>query len=112
MRFIKSFYKLFESITNIVNNYWNITFNHGINHDLDDKLKSRVGITEKEFELFLNSVLLTCKNEKLTGNWVFVSMKKQIKIVSNINYLKKRFYIVTILGKNHKTKPQKNIKLI
>ena len=53
MRFIKSFYKLFESITNIVNNYWNITFNHGINHDLDDKLNSRVGITEKEFELFL-----------------------------------------------------------
>jgi hypothetical protein len=112
MKWVKRFSQIFESITNIVNSDWTIIFNHGVNHNLDDKLKNRVGVDEKMFELFLNDVLRTCLKDNITGDWIFISIKMGIKLVTNVNYLGRKIYIVTILGKKEQTKPQKNIKLI
>jgi len=112
MNYIKSYYQLFESITNISIVGWNIKFNHGPNHDLDDKLSKRVNISENDFRLFIDKVISHCEKDKINGDWIFISIIIGIKLVVNINYNSKVFYIVTILGKNEKTKHQKNIKLI
>jgi hypothetical protein len=109
---IRRFLSILESIINIRIPNWNIRYNHGTNHDLDDRLMKRVGISELDFEQLLNRVVSCCENDKISGDWIFISIPKNTKIITNVYYINRKIYIVTILGKKENTKKQKNFKLI
>ena len=111
MNFLKTFKQLLESIKDFVSEInWKVTYNDGKNHDLDNKLSDRTNMTEHDFKLFLKDVIDNCENNKLKGDWTFISIKFGIKLITNVKY--KNIYIVTILGKNESLKNENNIKII
>ena len=112
MIFIKRFINILESLINIKIPDWLVNYNHGPNHNLDEKLSKRVGISELDFEDFLKDVIKKCERENLLGDWIFISFKKRIKLVTNVDYINKKIYIVTILGDKEITKNQKNFKML
>lgn len=113
MRFIKYFKQLFESITFVKNkDAWKIEYNHGVNHNLDDKLLNRTDMTEINFKECIDAIIKIIENEKLNGDYAFISIKNNAKIIVNISLNIKRLYIVTILGKNENLKNNQNYKLI
>lgn len=115
MKFLKYFKQiklLIESLTDTKNiDDWKLLYNHGINHNLDDKLKERTNLNEKEFNKILYKVKEICNYEGLKGDWIFYSLKDEFKIVLNINNINKTIYLVTILSKKQATNTN-NIKLI
>lgn len=106
MKFIKRFLLFLEGISNNKSiNGWVIKYNHNKSHDLDDKLSKRTNVkTEKEFIYILEKVTLKCDSDKLSGSYTFVSFKNLIKLIIDIDNIKGEILIITILGKDEKSR--------
>jgi hydrogenase maturation factor len=104
MRFIKYFKLFLEKFTdNSHIGKWLISYNHNLNHDINQRILKRTDVkNEKEFNQILNRITRKIEDEKLTGDYVFVSFGYSIKIVSYI-YMN-TILVRTILGKKENIK--------
>lgn len=112
MRFIKYFKLFLENFTDNSNirNYV-ITYFHTKLHDINIKILQRTSIkNENEFNEILNNIIIKIENDKLIGNYTFVSFKYSAKIVTKTS--NKILKIITILGKDEKIKNNDKIIVI
>ncbi len=80
-------------------------------HNINNKIIKRTDIkNENEFNEILRNIIIKCNNENIKGEYIFISFKYSIKIVSKI--INKKLRIITILGKNEKIKENNKIILI
>ena len=109
MRFIKYFKLFLEKFTDNFNiGKWSISYNHNDDHDINNRVLKRTKVkNENEFNEILNKITKKIEDEKLTGDYTFVSFEYSIKIVSYIHI--NTILVRTILGKNEKIKVKDKI---
>lgn len=112
MRFIKYFKLFLEKFTdNCKIDDWVVEYYNTKSHNINDKIIERTDIkNESEFYEILRNIIIKCNSENIKGEYIFVSFKYSIKIVSKI--INKKLRIITILGKNEKIKENNKTILI
>lgn len=112
MKFIREFKLFLEQFTdrNSIGN-WKIFYFHNSSHDINDRIIKRTSIkNESDFNSLLDKIIKKIEDDKLSGDYTFISFNYSIKLIIRIKDFDIK--IITALGKNENTKKKDKIILL